>query len=316
MLAIAGVVLLANAIYLLDLSDINPLGPRGQLLSSVVPGPFGGQPTIDPNNGFVSQALSHRAALDLLSLRVPWWNPFEGTGAPLAGEVQSAALFPLTLLTALSNGQLYEHLLLELIAGISTYLLLRRIRVQRWAAVAGAVAFALNGTSAWFSHATANPVAFLPLLLLGIEMAYCAQPRVGRRGGWWLIAVAGALSMYAGFPEVAYIDTLLAGGWFAWRCACAGREHGPAFVAKGAAAAIVGTLLSAPLLIALICLRPSRRSRAARRFGARRRASRSPPRCRSSCSRMCMGRSSTSPIRGARRPPCGAQSAAISRSRC
>jgi hypothetical protein len=250
MLAIAGVVLLANAIYLLDLSEINPLGPRSGLLSSVVTGRFGGTPTIDPNNGYISQALSHRAALDVLSLRVPWWNPYEGTGAPLAGELQSAALFPFTLLTALSNGQLYEHVLLELIAGLSTYLLLRRISVHRWAAAAGGIAFALNGTFAWFSHATVNPVAFLPLLLLGIEHAYTAAA-AGRRGGWWLIAVAGALSMYAGFPEVAYIDTLLAAFWFVWRCGCAGRDHVMPPVIKGASGAVVGTLLSAPLLIAM-----------------------------------------------------------------
>ena len=42
----------------------------------------------------VSQALGHRAALDWTHLRVPWWNPYEGTGMPLAGEMQSGALSP------------------------------------------------------------------------------------------------------------------------------------------------------------------------------------------------------------------------------
>ena len=69
----------------------------------------------------------------------------------MLGETQSAALFPPTLLTVFSNGQLYEHMLLELIAGICTYLLLRRILVARPAALAGAIAFALCGKFAWFA---------------------------------------------------------------------------------------------------------------------------------------------------------------------
>lgn len=248
---VVAAVIVANLPYLLDFVDPNPLGPRSGLASVVVPGHTIGAATIDPNNGFVSQALGHRAMLDVVHLHFPWWNPFEGTGAPLAGELQSAALFPPTLLTLLSNGQLYEHILLELLAGASTYLLLRRIAVGRWASVAGGIAFALNGTYAWYSHGTVNPVAFLPLLLLGVEYAYSAAAE-GRRGGWWLIAVAGALSFYAGFPEVAYIDAMLAVVWFAWRCGCLGRPRLRSLAIKGCAGTLSGVLLSAPLLVAAL----------------------------------------------------------------
>jgi hypothetical protein len=249
MLAIIGLVVLANLPYLLGIFDANPLGPRGSLVGSLVPGLSEGQPTIDPNNGFVSQALGHRAALDLLHLHLPWWNPYEGTGAPLGGEMQSAALFPLTLLTAVSNGQLYEHILLEVLAGVSTFLLLRRLGLRRWACAAAGSVFALNGTFAWFAHAPVNPIAFLPLLLLGVERAYTASVE-GRPGGWWLVAVAGALSFYGGFPETAYIDTVLAVLWFAWRCGCVERARLRSFVGKAAAGAVVGVMLTAPLLIA------------------------------------------------------------------
>jgi hypothetical protein len=251
LLAIAAAVLVANAPYLLGFSDPNPLGPRSGLVSAVTPGRLPGEGTIDPNNGFVSQALGHRAAIDWLHLRPPWWNPYEGSGAPLAGELQSAALFPPTLLTLLTNGQLFERMLLELVAGLSTYLLLRRISLSRSASVAAAIAYALNGTFAWLSHAPVNPVPLLPLLLLAVELAYGATV-ARRRGGWWLIAVAGATSFYAGFPEVAYIDTLLGVCWFAWRCGCLGRERLGAFAAKGAAGATAAALLSAPLLVASI----------------------------------------------------------------
>ncbi|HEV8099709.1 MAG TPA: hypothetical protein VGP56_11195, partial [Gaiellaceae bacterium] len=238
LLAIAAVVALANAPSLLSFASSNPLGPRSGLVSSVTPGPLPGERAIDPNDGYVSQALGHRAALDWAHLRVPWWNPYEGTGAPLAGEMQSGAFFPPTLLTLLPNGLLYEHVLLEILAGLCTYLLLRRLLLTRWASAAGGAAFALNGTFAWFAHAPVNPVAFLPALLLGVELAFSATV-AARRGGWSLIAVAGAASFYAGFPEVAYISALLGVCWFAWRCGCLRRERLWTFARKGACGAVV-----------------------------------------------------------------------------
>lgn len=251
MVAMAAAVVLAHLPYLLDFVDANPLGPRSGLLSGMAPGFLVGQPTIDPNNGFLSEAVSHRAALDWVHGRVPWWNPYQAAGTPLAGEMQSAALFPPTLLTLLGNGQLYERMLLEIVAGVSTFALLRRLGLNRWAGAAAGAAFALNGTFAWFAHATINPIAFLPLLLVGIERAYGATAS-GRRGGWGLIGLAAALSYYAGFPEVAYIDALLAVVWFAWRAGCVGRGRVRAFVQKGAAGALLGVLLAAPLLIASV----------------------------------------------------------------
>jgi hypothetical protein len=249
MLAITAVVVLANGPSLLAFSSSNPLGYRSGLASSVTPGPLPGERAIDPNDGYVSQALGHRAALDWIHLQVPWWNPYEGTGAPLAGEMQSGAFFPPTLLTLLPNGQLYEHVLLEILAGLCTYLLLRRLALGRWASAAGGIAFALNGTFAWLAHAPVNPVPFLPALLLGVELAFSATT-AGRRGGWWLIAVSGAASFYAGFPETAFISALLGVAWFGWRCSCLSRERLWAFIRKGACAAGAGVLLSAPLLVA------------------------------------------------------------------
>jgi len=107
MLAIAAVVVLANAPSLLMFSNANPLLTRSGLASSVTAGPLPGERAIDPNDGYTAQALGHRAALDWSHLQVPWWNPYEGTGAPLAGELQSAAFFPPTMLMLLANGQLY-----------------------------------------------------------------------------------------------------------------------------------------------------------------------------------------------------------------
>jgi hypothetical protein len=68
-------------------------------------GGLAGFPTIDPNAGFTSFVLGARAASDLLSGHLPLWNHYEGLGTPLLGEMQSAALFPPTLLLAFPHGQ-------------------------------------------------------------------------------------------------------------------------------------------------------------------------------------------------------------------
>lgn len=245
---IALAVVLGNLPYVLGLVDPSPLGPASGLTSSIQAGYLGGLHVLDPNIGYTSQALGHRAALDLLHLRLPWWNPYEATGAPLAADMNSAALFPPTLLLALAHGQLLEHMLLELAGGIATFLVLRRIAVGRWASTVAGVAFALNGTSAWFGHAAANPVALLPLVVLGVELAY-ASTVAGRRGGWWLIAVAGSLSLYAGFPETAYVNGLFAVAWLLWRCRCAGHGLMRALIAKSVVGGVAGGLLSAPIMV-------------------------------------------------------------------
>jgi len=250
-LAIASVVVLANILYVSGVFDSNPIAMWSGLGRVTSPGLLGGLPTIDPDNGVTSQALGHLAALDWFHLQLPWWNPYEGTGTPLAGEMQGAALFPLTIFTAIANGQLYEHILFELVTGVATYLLLRRLQVARWASAVAAIAFALNGTFAWFAHAPVNPIAFLPLVLLGLEIAFSAS-RSGQSAGWWLIAIAGALSVYAGFPETTYIDSLFAVLWFAWRCGCADRQHLRAFVTKVAIGAVVAVSLAAPILVAFL----------------------------------------------------------------
>ena len=182
---------------------------------------------------------------------MPWWDPYEGGGAPLAAGMTSAALFPPTLLNALPNGLIYERVLLELVAGVSLYFLLRHLPLARAACVPAAILFGLNGTFAWFAITPINAIPLLPLLLLGLEVAY-ARTVAGARGGWWLIAVAGALSFYAGFPEIAYLDGLFAVGWFVWRATGLRGRSLRMFAGKAVAGLGAGILLSAPLLVPFV----------------------------------------------------------------
>ncbi len=246
---VAAVVVAANALYVFGVVDPNPLLSMSGLGVVAKGGILAGRFTIDPNAGQTAQSLGHLAALDLLHGTIPWWNPFEGVGAPLAGEMQSAALFPPTLLLALPGGQLIFHILLEAVAGMATYRLLVRLGVSRWIAAGGGCVFAVSGTYAWLANAGVNPIAFLPLLLLGIERARAAAE--DRRGGdFWLVAMALALSAYSGFPETAYLDGILAVVWAAVRVR--GLRSGAllGYARKVGAGAVVGALLAAPILVA------------------------------------------------------------------
>jgi small basic protein len=244
-----GIVVAANAPYLLGLFKPDPLTLEAGVSAITRGGLLPGLPWVDPNSGITAQALGHLAAHDWLHGQVPWWNPYEGLGAPLAGEMQSAALFPPTLLLIFTNGQVYFHLLLELAAALATYGFLVQLRVGRLIAASGAIAFALSGTFAWFDHAPVNPVAFLPLVLWGVERGF-TTPGFRRPTSWILISAGLALSLYAGFPETAYIDGILAGLWALVRLCQLPKGRRPEYLATLAIGLTVGLFIAAPILTA------------------------------------------------------------------
>jgi hypothetical protein len=238
----------ANGLAIVHLVTTNPLVLDADL-TTPTSGWLPGLPYIDGNAGFTMQALGHLAALDWLHGHIPWWNPYEGVGSPLAGEMQSGAFFPPTLLLALHQGVLLLQLLVEAVTGWSTYFLVRRLGVGRTLATAAGVAFGLCGTFAWLAHAPIRPVALLPLCLIGVERAIDAA-REQRRGGWRLLGVALALSILAGFPETTFIDGLFVAWWAVLRLAGPGREVWRTALARMAGGVAVGVSLAAPLLVA------------------------------------------------------------------
>ncbi|MBU6515655.1 MAG: hypothetical protein KGQ78_07165 [Acidobacteria bacterium] len=245
---IVAAVLVANGAFVFLGYESSPLWWTTTIASRVCAWTCG-LPSVDPNVGFITQPQGHLAAVTLLHGHLPWWNYFEGMGQPLAGEMQSAALLPLVMLFVFPAGLLLFHLALQVIAGFSTYFLVRRLGVTSTIATVAGILFALNGTFAWIGNAVVNPIAFLPLTLLGVEIALDSV-RENRRAGWALLAVAVALSIYAGFPETTYLDGLLVLGWAITRLFTLARTRRRPGLWRLAWGGGVGLALSLPLIVA------------------------------------------------------------------
>lgn len=234
---------------LLGLS-INPIWQQSWITSTVQPGPLPGLSYGDPNFGWTTQALGHLAAQDWMHGTIPWWNPYSGIGLPLAGEMQPNAFFlPFVFWLLLPNGVLWLKITMEIMAGLATFALIRELGLSRMSALFAALLFEMNGTFAWTPGpiAVLNVIAFLPLLLYGIEK--CRKQEQGAIGIFW-IAMAIAGSLYAGFPEEAFINGLLALLWAIYRYAADGWRW--RFVFRVSTGGLLGLLFAAPITVAFV----------------------------------------------------------------
>jgi hypothetical protein len=201
----------------------------------------------DGNAGVTTEALGRLAADDWLRGEVPWWNPYGGVGLPLAAEMQNSALFlPFVLLLHLPHGVLLLKTAMQALTGLASFALFRTLGIALPVALFCAALAEFNGTFAWYAHGPIMPVAFLPLLLLGIERSRLAA-LAGQRRGWAVTAIAIAGSIYAGFPETAFLDGLLGLAFAVARLATLPRRDlAPAFAGKIVCGGLCGLLLSAP----------------------------------------------------------------------
>ncbi|OYV52876.1 MAG: hypothetical protein B7Z78_04555 [Rhodospirillales bacterium 20-60-12] len=251
--ALIGVIILVAMPQLSGVLHTDPINFTGFMSLNEGGAFLPGTPRADPNVGFTTQALGHLVAMDWLHGILPWWNPYSGVGMPLAGEYQPAAFFPLTLLLAFAHGLVWQHLGLQLIAGIGSYAVLRGLGLAPLVALGGGVAYAFNGTLAWFGDAPAGPVAFLPWLVWGVERARFMAG--GWRTGWRVFALALAFSLLAGFPETAFLDGLLALIWALVRLSEQGHRRGRFWLRLGLAGT-VGLALASVQLWAFLSFLP------------------------------------------------------------
>ncbi|HUP98553.1 MAG TPA: hypothetical protein VM073_11450 [Usitatibacter sp.] len=247
--------LLIAAPQLLGYFKAEPVLYLGEMSRDFVRGVARGVPYIDPNNGLSTQALGALAAWQWLQGVVPWWNPYTGIGLPLGAEYQAGIFFPPTMLLLLDNGMVWYQVVLEVLAGLGTYGLLRQLGLGRTAATCGAIVYAFNGTLAWFAHAPAAPVPFLPWMLWGIERArVCAAAQ--RPSGWRLLAAGMAFSLLAPFPETAYLSGLFALGWALVRGFTLPRAAWAGYARRIAAGGLVGIAIALPQVVPFLQFLP------------------------------------------------------------
>lgn len=247
-------VLLINSLYVLGYAVSDPALTRSGLAIAVEKGTLPGEYTIDPNDGFSSQALGSRVAKNVLNGENIWWNHYAAIGNPLVSGMQSGFIFPIQFLLLFNNGLLYVHMIFEIIGGICTVYFLRKIGCSKLSATVGGIAFASLGTFAWLANAAVNPIAFLPMLLLSIEFwreSYMKNSRTNIRGWGW-IGVSVALSLIAGFPETGLLDTLFAFGWALARMSGLSKSQRLHFLGGIIKGGVLGLGLAAPLIIAFV----------------------------------------------------------------
>lgn len=182
---------------------------------------------------------------------VPLWNPYQGFGAPLAANFQSAVFDPLLMLPiaalGLPLGQDVSVLGMLLAGMLAAFCFARVAGLRRPAGVLLAIGFGLNG---FFIIGSNNEFcrayAYIPILLLLVELS------VRRARATWLVltAVATALLVYAGMPEITFLVLLVVGVYGAWRVAVGPRARLRIWTALlTGLALVVGLLLAAPLLV-------------------------------------------------------------------
>ena len=242
-------ILLANIIALTGFYRDDPALFVSNLATGLVRGPVPGFPNwLDPNIGYTTQALGHLCAQDWLHGVIPWWDPYQGVGAPLAAELQNGAFFlPFSLLLHFNAGWLMLRLLMQMMAGLFTYALLIQLRLSRLAALLGGVMFGCSSTFMILAHAPSNTLPFLPLLLLGIELGLASHRRFAP--GWSVVIIAIAYSFYAGFPETGFLADLFGGLWFAVRVTGCERAASRAMIGRFAVAVGIGIILTLPGLV-------------------------------------------------------------------
>ena len=179
--------------------------------------------------------------------RLPRWDASQALGLPHIDEVHYSVFYPpawIPLWLGLQGLGLLAWLHLVL-AGGGCLLYLRALGRSSWAALIGALAFAL---SAWItarlqSFPVVGAAVWLPWILWGLE-------RGGRRG-LLVAALSVAASMFAGFPQVTIWVLSLSGGLELVRALRSRLRREPALPRFGRAvlALSLGLLLSAPQLL-------------------------------------------------------------------
>lgn len=157
---------------------------------------------------------------------IPLWNPYINAGQPGLADIQMAALYPVNLviffLLALTGQPFTPLALVGIIllhfwlAAVFTYLLVRDLAGDSFAALVAAIVYAFSGymvTYASIQLSVLQTAAWLPLVLLMVERL----ARRGRRRDVAALALVVAVNLLAGHPQLFTYNMYAAVLYFALR---------------------------------------------------------------------------------------------------
>lgn len=189
------------------------------------------------------------AMSELAQGRLPLWNPYNGAGAPLLANYQSALLYPPHLLYWLWSGPQtmgYLGVLHLAWAGLGMWFLTGGYQLPTLGRGVAALAFPLSSTlvARFGTFPMVDVAAWLPWLVLAVDAL------ISRVTLWRILALAAVLAMQllAGHAQWTFYSLVLAGGYVAWRVV-GERRHAIPILAAGLLALALSIGIAAAQLV-------------------------------------------------------------------
>ena len=203
-------------------------------------------PGDDLGQNFPLRVLAGR---EIRSGRLPLYDPYIWSGAPLLAGWNAAAAYPFTWLFAVLPGTAawtVNLIATWATAGLGMFAFLRALRLASLASFLGAFSFVFAGAmSAQVTHfGLIAGMSWVPLQLLSVLRLSQDRPAAARLGWIAVLATATGLVILAGEPRAVDDAFVITGIYAAWRVARLGRRAGRAAVSV-AAGLVLGVCLGA-----------------------------------------------------------------------
>jgi hypothetical protein len=152
--------------------------------------------------------------------RVPLWDPYIYGGLPFVDAMHGDTFYPLAALQffmPIEKALGYKLVITVFLAGVFTYLYLRKMNMSRWAGVFGGTAYMLSGFLVSLVYAGHDGrmyvTSLLPFLLYTMEIGFKRKNLLW----WWPFSVAFGLLILANHPQFAYFSMWCVGAYFVLR---------------------------------------------------------------------------------------------------
>lgn len=193
-------------------------------------------------------AIEHNALF--VDHRLPWWDPYDGYGAPFAAAQQPQPFYPLTMLAAVHpSPRVWDiYVVARLFVAAFFAALFVRFYGRRYASLASGLATAFSGYYVlYYSMPHLSVETLLPAVLWATEWVV-RRPGYASMAG--LGAVVGAIHL-GGMPESSAVALLAAGAYLLVRIPMASRSGFPyqrivTFAAANAIGAAIGGMMLVP----------------------------------------------------------------------